>query len=206
MGKIVFKHLQLNQGDLAPFADLVYRKVFENPTYTKLQPLIIALKPLTETYDTALLIAKDGGKDRTKAKDVAKEALMSHLTKLGMTIELESNGDEDYITETGFPVREVNAKRTVTYLNAPINFRVKNDDLRKGVLNLSWKKVENANTYIIEELVGEDIWKRAISSSSLSAQLTNLTPNTTKIYRVFALGSGNLVSDYSDSVTITVNP
>ena len=82
----------------------------------------------------------------------------------------------------------------------------KNDDLRKGVLNLSWKKVENANTYIIEELVGEDIWKRAISSSSLSAQLTNLTPNTTKIYRVFALGSGNLVSDYSDSVTITVNP
>ena len=206
MGKIIFKHLQLNQGDLAPFADSVYRKVFETPKYTKLQPLVIALKPLTEAYETALFNAKDGGKDRTKAKDTAKDALISHLTKVGMTIELESNGDEDYITGTGFPVRQPNAKRTVDYIDAPENFTIKNDDKRKGVLNFSWKKGDFATNSIIEEFVADDVWKRVASSTTSAAQLTGLPPNATKTFRAYTLGTGSLVSDYSDSVTITVNP
>ena len=206
MGKIVFKHVQLNQKDLEPFANLVYRRVFENPTYPKLQTLVMDLKPLTDVFSTTLIDAKDGGKDRTKVKDLAKDALKSHLTKLGMTIELESDGNEDYITNTGFPVRQPPIKKILDYVDVPESFTIKNDDKRKGVLNFSWKKPNYATNCIIEELVSEGVWKRVASSTAASVQLTDLTPNMTKTYRIYALGTGNLVSDYSDVVTITVNP
>ncbi len=206
MGKIVFKHVQLNQKELEPFANLVYRRVFENSTYSKLQSLVMDLKPLTDVFSTTLIDAKDGGKDRTKVKDFAKDALKNHLTKIGMTIELEADGNEDYITNTGFPVRQPPVKKALDYIDVPENFTVKNDDKRKGVFNFSWKKPNSATNCIIEELVSEGVWKRVASSTAASVQLTDLTPNTTKTYRIYALGTGNLVSDYSDAVTITVNP
>ena len=206
MGKIVMKHLQLKQGEIPAFADLIYRKVFENPTYGKLQPLAIALKPLSAGFASALLDAEEGGKDRTKIKDLAKDALNSHLTKMGMTIELESNGNDDYITGTGFPIRTPSAKKVVNYIETPKDFTVRNDDKRKGVLNFSWKKDDNATNNVIEEFMGNDVWKRVTSSTSISAQLTDLPLNSTHIYRMYTLGSGSLVSDFSNSVTITVNP
>ena len=68
MKKILLSHTQLNDDKLKTRAELHITRMNQNETYTEFQPVITTLKTLLDSFVTAVALAEQGGKDRTKAK------------------------------------------------------------------------------------------------------------------------------------------
>ena len=163
MVKILLKHLTLSQTNLTLHTELIHQKMNNNPTYIELQPLVTALRPLIDAYSAALLNAADGGKDRTKAKNKAKDELNKLMTKLAKTMEINANDQaegegDDFATNAGFQIQEASTKKKITVIEVPSNFNVVNDT-KKGVITLTWERVEGAVTYAFEEMEDNGSWK-----------------------------------------------
>jgi hypothetical protein len=204
MGRIVLNHLKLNQSELKNFSELVVQKMDKNPTYSELQSFLKELKPLMEAYATALHDASDGGKDRTRAKNKAKDDLTDALSVLGKMIDIKSKGDESYITGTGFDVQKPNARKTIDFLEPPTGFTMVNDP-RKGAINLKWNRVEGAMMYAFEELDKDNKWQNGRYNNLTAMQLTGFELGTQKTMRMKAIGPNMVTSDWTEPVSVWVS-
>ena len=204
MGKAVLKHLRLGQGDLITHADFLYQTLNQNPTYSKEQPLVTALKPLSDKFGAALVDATNGGSDRIKAKNKAKSELNQHLSKLIQTIEHNSNGNDAYLTDASIELRKARIRKIYDYLAIPSNFKVINDP-RKGVINLSWGKVVGAVIYAIEELQEDGTWRGDKYTTLITMQLSGLELGAQKTFRIRAIGRVSLIGEWSDSEVVWVS-
>ena len=91
MLNILLSHVKLAQDDLKVRTDLHIFKLDGNVDYKELQPMVTELIPLANAYSVSLIHLALGGKDRTEAKNVSKEALCNFLTKMYKTIEFKGN-------------------------------------------------------------------------------------------------------------------
>ena len=204
MVKILLKHLTLSQTNLILHTELVHQKMNNNPIYVDLQPLVTALKPLIDAYSAALLNAADGGKDRTKAKNKAKDELNQFMTKLVRTTEIKVNDlpageGEDFAKDAGFQIHEASTKKKVTVIEVPSNFNVVNDS-KKGVIIFTWERVEGAITYAFEELEDSGSWKNGRYCNQTSMTLSGFTLGARKFFRIKAIGPETKTSEWSEPV------
>ena len=209
MVKILLKHLTLSQTNLTHHTELIHQKMNNNPTYVELQPLVTALKPLIDAYSAALLNAADGGKDRTKAKNKAKDELNQFMTKLARTTELKVNDlpegeGEEFAKNAGFQIQEASTKKKITVINVPSNFNVVNDP-KKGVIILTWERVEGAITYAFEELEDDGNWKNGRYCNQTSMTLSGFTLGAKKLFRIKAIGPDTKTSEWSEPVEIWIS-
>ena len=209
MVKIILKHLKLNQNDLTHHTELVYQKMNNNPTYVDLQPLVTALRPLIDAYTAAVLNSADGGKDRTKAKNKAKDELNQFMTKLVRTAEIKGNdlpaGErDDFAKDAGFQIQEASTKKKITVIEVPSNFSVVNDS-KKGVIILTWERVEGAVTYAFEELEENGNWKNGRYCNQTSMTLSGFTLGARKVFRIKAIGPDIKMSEWSEPVEVWIS-
>ena len=209
MVKIILKHLKLSQNDLTLHTELIHQKMNNNPTYVELQPLVTALRPLIDAYTAAILNAADGGKDRTKAKNKAKDELNKLMTKLAKTMEINANDQaegegEDFATNACFQIQEASTKKKVTVIEVPSNFNVVNDS-KKGVIILTWERVEGAITYAFEELEDNGSWKNGRYCNQTSMTLSGFTLGAKKIFRIKAIGPETKTSEWSEPVEVWIS-
>jgi hypothetical protein len=197
---------RLRQDELKTFADLVYVKMNGVTVYSPFQTAVTNLKPIAEVYQQALLNAIDGGKDRIKAKNEAKDALFAQLTKIGKFMDAEwLNNSEDNLKETaGYTLVKVPERRVITYIDAPSNFTVLNDD-RKGVIVVKWDSVENARTYGFEELQEDGTWRNGRYCTKSPMQITDLPLGLKMTLRMKTIGPEELVSAFTEPATVWVS-
>ena len=209
MVKILLKHLTLSQTNLTHHTELIHQKMNNNPTYVELQPLVTALRTLIDAYSAALLNAADGGKDRTKAKNKAKDELNKLMTKLAKTMEINANDQaegegDDFATNAGFQIQEASNKKKITVIEVPSNFNVVNDT-KKGVITLTWERVEGAVTYAFEELEDNGNWKNGRYCNQTSMTLSGFTLGAKKIFRIKAIGPETKTSEWSEPVEVWIS-
>ena len=209
MVKILLSHLRFTQNDLTHHTELIHQKMNNNPTYVELQPLVTALRPLIDAYSAALLNAADGGKDRTKAKNKAKDELNKLMTKLAKTMEINANDQaegegDDFATNAGFQIQEASNKKKITVIEVPSNFNVVNDT-KKGVITLTWERVEGAVTYAFEELEDNGNWKNGRYCNQTSMTLSGFTLGAKKIFRIKAIGPDTKTSEWSEPVEVWIS-
>ena len=199
---------KLRQEELRTFADSVFNNMNSKELYEPFKTLVAELPALSNAYQLALIESLRGGTDRTKQKNDAKEALEKHLTKIGKSMDalwLESSFDKSK-ENAGFEMVKVptrNNPTPVTFVETPSNLVFVNDN-RKGVVNLSWNRVENALVYAIEMQQADGSWKNGIYSDKTTLQLSDLPVGEKAIIRCKTIGPNSLVSPYSEPVSVWV--
>jgi hypothetical protein len=199
---------KFRQEELKTFADTVYNNMTGKELYDPFKALVKELRPIAETFQLALIEALKGGTDRTKAKNDAKDALMLQLTKIGKLMDalwIDSKFDNSKEV-AGFELAKPPIRSTptpVTYVEAPSNLVFVNDN-RKGVVNLTWNKVDNALVYAFEMQQADGSWKNGMYADKTSMQLSDLAVGEKATIRVKTIGPNSLVSDYSEPVSVWV--
>ena len=209
MVKILLSHLRFTQNDLTLHTEVIHQKMNNNPTYIDLQPLVTALRSLIDAYSAALLNAADGGKDRTKAKNKAKDELNKLMTKLAKTMEINANDQaegegDDFATNAGFQIQEATTKKKATVIEVPSNFNVVNDT-KKGVIILTWERAEGAITYAFEEMEDNGSWKNGRYCNQTSMTLSGFTLGAKKTFRIKAIGPDTKTSEWSEPVEVWIS-
>ncbi len=209
MKKILLSHTQLIQDKLKTRAELHFTKMNQNETYAEFQPVITTLKTLIDTYTTAVALAEQGGKDRTKAKNDAKNAIVLHLTKLARLIEIKINElpEEEvtaFVENSGFEMPEPRIKKVIDYLDAPTGFTLKNDP-RHGVVIADWPRVEGAKMYALENLDNEGNWQNGKYTNEIPLTMTGLVRGSKLTMRIKAMAANGVVSAFCEPVMVYVD-
>ena len=213
MLNILLSHVKLAQDDLKVRTDLHIFKLDGNVDYKELQPMVTELIPLANAYSVSLIHLALGGKDRTEAKNVSKEALCNFLTKMYKTIEFKGNqlpteeAARKYILGTGCEIYDrAPTKRkdkvTYDYLEAPVLKVVNNS--RHGVLDCSWTEVPGAKMYLLFEVDKDGHLTKRGHTKKTEIQLTGVE-QVRKTYRLLAIDDDMLESEYSASVSVNVD-
>lgn len=106
------------QANLSIFGQLVVSKVDANPKYQVISAQVADLKAKSIAFDQALVAANDGGKELVKLKNIAKKNLLNSFSLFANALELNANGNEDFIIEAGMSIQPKPIRSTLP-LQAP---------------------------------------------------------------------------------------
>ena len=84
------------------------------------------------------------------------------------------------------------------------NFNVVNDS-KKGVIILTWERVEGAITYAFEELEDNGSWKNGRYCNQTSMTLSGFTLGARKLFRIKAIGPDTKTSEWSEPVEVWIS-
>ena len=163
-----------------------------NPNFATPHPpladVAAALATLDEAYK-AHQIAKADARTKANVADDAEIQLDSQLRKLAAYVESIADKDETIIASAGMQTKA--ARTTPSTLLAPEGLSATAGD-REGEINLSWRKVENSRSYIIQispDPPSPDSWGHAETVTIASKTIQNLTSGKKYWFRVAAIGS-----------------
>lgn len=170
----------------------------DNPSF--LQPPVdpAALTALQVAFNSAMTDARKGGRDRTRAKNVAKQALIDDLIKDAFYCQGEARYDLDALLSTGFDV--VSKNRTAAPLNQPGIITILND--MSGQLTVRGGSVLNGRVYKVQTSKDNGVtWTDAGTfNGARSMVVTPTTPGTLYQVRFCALGGSTGQSPWSNPV------
>jgi hypothetical protein len=208
MVKLLLDFGKLTQDEFKIRLEYQFKLMNGNPTYAMFNVLIAMLGKLSDDFTAALFEVKSGGPVEPKNQLRADANLF--LAKFANKIEGVANDlatKEDAIAfakGTGFNVVENTAKVRLTFLEAPTGLTINDDKPRKGACSLTWDRVARALTYSIQMLDKDGNWQD-IGVSTLPKFLHQGTDwEVKRTYRIKAIGAGNLMSDYSEAVSVWV--
>lgn len=171
------------------FAKLVVIDMTANPFFTTPAPSLASVTTAATALETAFMAAQtayDVAKSKTSAIEPLEAALDLLLVKLGNYVFNTSGGDATQINSSGFSTRDVPAG-PIGPLGAPEAFVVLGGDAA-GIVNLSWKKLRGAKSYIIQRAVDAPslVWDYSITSTKTKFEMDGLTSGTKYWFRVAA--------------------
>jgi hypothetical protein len=163
-----------------------------NPNFATPHPpladIATSLTTLDEAYK-AHQIAKADARTKANVADDAEIQFDSHLRKLAAYVESIADKDETVIASAGMQTKA--ARTTPSTLLAPEALTTTAGD-REGEISLTWKKVENSRSYIIQispDPPTADSWGHAETVTLASKTIQNLTSGKKYWFRVAAIGS-----------------
>lgn len=195
-------YTQYNAKQLADEGDKVFTALTNNvaifatpvPALTVLSGHIDALREAVNEYEAA-----GGGEVLRLKRDGLMQPVSSTLMELATYVQTISKGDKTVIVMGGFTAEK--DRTSVGELSAPANFNV--ETKRGGIIELSWKKVKGANSYIAEwtpyPVTDASVWTPETSTKTKMG-LSNFDPGQHLAFRVRAVGA-NPAKNYSLVVT-----
>jgi len=132
-------------------ANHIIDKMYGNPHFVALQPLLAQLREATTTYTAALAKTQSGSKEATALKIKAREALIVLLKQIAARVQTISDGDRTLILSTGYDVNKKWSK--VGPLSKPTNFKLKQGS-NKGSIYLVCDPIAGAGFYQFEYTEG----------------------------------------------------
>ena len=163
-----------------------------NPNFASPHPALAdvaaSLSTLDEAYKT-YQIAKLDARTKANAADDAEIELDSLMRKLAAYVESIADTDETIITSAGMQTKAPRA--TPSTLPAPEALSAMGGD-HEGEINLTWRKVENSRSYIIQlssDPPSADSWGHAETVTVANKTIQNLTSGKKYWFRVAAIGS-----------------
>jgi hypothetical protein len=139
----------------------------------------------------------NGTPAQTLAKNTLRTALIATLDQLATYVELTAANDAQKIISSGFNL--ANTTRTAQVPGMTSIMSVTN--VASGKRGLELQVADNAWAYIVEyTALPSGTVKTATFTNSHDATLLGLTPGTMYSMRVQVMGSGNQVTEWSNTV------
>jgi hypothetical protein len=163
-----------------------------NPNFASPHPplaeVTASLSTLDEAYK-AQQIAKSDARTKAGVADDAEIQLDRQLRKLAAYVESIADTDETIIASAGMQTKA--ARTTPSILPAPEALSTTAGN-HEGEINLTWRKVDNARSYIIQsspDPPSADSWSHAETATVANKTMQNLTSGKKYWFRVAAIGS-----------------
>lgn len=160
---------------------------FANP-HPPLPDIATSLTTLEETYKSHQAVKADV-KTKASAQDDAERQVDRALTQLAAYVESIAGDDETIITSAGMETKGFRSPPSV--LPAPAALSASTGD-HDGEIDLSWKKVDGARSYIIQfsaDPPTSESWTHGEIATTSSKTIQNLTSGKKYWFRVAAVGS-----------------
>ena len=178
------------------FGDNVIQQTTTNDIFISLKPFIDPLKISHESFRNAFNAAKTGDAVAKEDRVVKYEADIVLMVALAKAVEKLANGSRAIITASGF--KPSNAAQALSELATPENFKAYNLE-RKTSIYLVWNSVAKRVSYTIEmRVVGTETWQTVATPTAANYTFDGLTRGTHLEFRVRAIGTRNIVSDWSE--------
>jgi hypothetical protein len=160
----------------------------------------VALADFQSSID-ALQLAQQGtimgGRAATIIRNEKLKQLLNNVKQLARYVELTSNGNVETIMLAKLPLKR---RGPLRYENLETPQIVSADSLYSETVSLRWKKISNAKAYEVEycmDPITADGWKKAPIISAARTVINGLTRKEEYWFRVRALGSQGIVSNWS---------
>ena len=164
----------------------------DNPNFATPHPpladITASLATLDEAYK-AHQIAKADARTKAGVADDAESQLDSQLRKLVAYVESIADTDETIIASAGMQTKAL--RKVPSTLVAPEALTATAGN-REGEIDLSWRKVANSRSYIIQmspDPPAADSWGHAETVTVSYKTIQNLTSGKKYWFRVAAIGS-----------------
>jgi hypothetical protein len=202
MATVALKLDRRNPSDLIQFSRSIHAKMVANATIFATPPVPMA--DFASAIDELEVAQQNTYGAGTSAQLIRNEKLAtvkSILEELALYVQMVSKKDATIIDLAGMPMKSRGPRRYDT-LAVPENLRA--FIVRKGVVGLKWNRIHNAKSYAIEycaDPMTEDGWKSGMTNSGANGRVENLAPGKTYWFRVRALGSDGLTSDWTEPLS-----
>ena len=163
-----------------------------NPNFATPHPSLADVTTSLTTLDEAYKahqIAKSDARAKANVADDAEIQFDSQFRKLAAYVESIADTDETIIASAGMQTKA--ARTTPSTLSAPGALSASAGN-HEGEIDLTWKKVENSKSYIIQispDPPSADSWGHAETVTVASKTIQNLTSGKKYWFRVAAIGS-----------------
>jgi hypothetical protein len=160
---------------------------FANP-HPPLPEIATSLTTLEETYKSHQAVKADI-KTKASVQDDAERQVDRALTQLAAYVESIAGSDETIIASASMETKAFRSAPSV--LTAPAALSASTGD-HDGEIDLSWKKVDNARSYIIQfsaDPPTSESWTHGEIATTSSKTVQNLTSGKKYWFRVAAVGS-----------------
>jgi hypothetical protein len=146
-----------------------------------------------------------GGIPETVLRNEKHRQLLNDITQLARYVELIANGNVETVMLVKLPLRRRGPQR-YEFLDTPQMVSI--ESLYSESASLRWKRIANAKAYEVEycpDPITADGWKRAPIISAARTVVNGLTRKEEYWFRVRALGSQGIVSNWSSPAKQLVN-
>jgi hypothetical protein len=156
-----------------------------------------ALTTQANGFNTAVAACLDGTSADTLAKKTLRAALIATLDLLANYVEFTANNDPQIIISSGFSL----ASTTRTSLAPGMTSITSVTNVATGKLGLDLEVADNAWAYVVEyTALPNGAVKTATFTNPHDVTLTGLTSATMYSMRAQVMGSGNQVTEWSNTV------
>jgi len=189
---------------LKVFAGTVHTGLTGNPAFPNPTVPLPALEAAIHAFADALVAQAQGGPVATADKKNKRETLVRMLRRLASYVEDNCNDDLATLLSSGFTA--ASTSHVQAHLAAPFIIQLLNGNTGQLLVKLR-KPIANAKCYELRyAAVGADgsagPWQNGgLNSNSRALALNNLTPGTSYIVQVRAVGGSAGYSDWSDATS-----
>ncbi len=184
-------------GQLGDFALHVATDLTGNANFTTPPVTPAALTAQATGFNTAVSACVNGTPANTLTKNTLRAALVATLDQLAAYVELTANNDPEKIISSGFNLASTTRTAQVPGMTSIMSVT----NVASGKLGLELQVADNAWAYIVEyTALPNGAVKTATFTNAHDVTLTGLTPGTMYSMRVQVMGSGNQVTEWSNTV------
>ncbi|HRO41425.1 MAG TPA: fibronectin type III domain-containing protein [Flavipsychrobacter sp.] len=201
MATVALKMHRMSAADLIQFAYNVHNLMVTNATeFTNPPVTLAALLLQIQALETAQQATINGGSSTIVVRNARRKELEFSMKNLAFFVNTVSGGVPEIINLSGMPIKTVGPRRYDT-LSTPQN--VSAISVYNGEVKLRWRKIHNAKSYLVEHapdpLTGTQ-WQNGVHNSGANATVYALTQGKKYWFRVQAIGSEGLSSDWSEPI------
>jgi hypothetical protein len=197
------------QANLSVYAQLIVTKIDANPKYVAISIQVADLKQKSVAFDQALVAANDGGKELIKLKNIAKKELLNSFSLFANALEINANGNKDYIIEAGMSIQPKRVRSTLPLQvpKKPTNIFVKSTG-NVGELMVHFELLNKEHVIAVaaeHRIVNVDApYTNGKYFSGEKGLMKNLPTQSTVEVRFNAIGRDDLKSGWTTAIVVTV--
>lgn len=186
----------LPQSEILVFANNVIQKMTDDAQFVAFKAAVDALELIRKGYGDALTAANTKDPVLIILKNNKRKELDERLDDVADLVNGLAKGDKAIILSAGYSY--IAEAKQITELLAPTGLKVVNVQDQPGKIKVSWDEVKGTNNYAVEMRVkGEEMWVSCAFPSARSVVVKDLKLGSNVEFHVRALGTRNLVSDWS---------
>ena len=188
-----------SDSELDQQVEKVLASMDKNPNFTTPDPALPDIQTALNAFTAAVSAKNQGGKQATKARDAAREALVVLVRSLALYVEKESKGDPTVMLSSGFDI--TSASHTQTPLSTPVIHNVTNGASGTALVHaVTQPNVKSVLTQYRE--TGTTVWLNGpVCTQTRNIPIPGLTPGKTYDFHIQLVGGSAGQTDWSDTVS-----
>jgi hypothetical protein len=196
---ILLTFCNFSDADLIVHVKKVLDRMKNNLNFTTPDPALADIQTALDNFIAAVAAKDDGGKKATKARDAARDALLTLMRSLAGYVTKESKNNPVVMLSSGFDI--TSASHTQYELATPIINSATNG--ASGTVLLHAQPQSNVKSVLTQyRESGTTVWLNGpICTQMRNIPVPGLTPGKTYDFRIQYIGGSTGQSDWSDVVS-----